>query len=416
MAAPTLFTLLSILCALLAVVAASADFYKVLDVDRSASDATIKKAYKKLSKKYHPDKNTTPEAKDKFVDVSRAYEVLSDSEKRAIYDRHGEEGLKQHEAGRNAPDPFNMFSNFFGGGHQEQSRKGPTMLTEFEVSLADMYSGNHVDFRIKKRILCDHCRGSGAASDRDIHTCGGCKGQGIKLVKQQVFPGMYAQTQVTCNECGGRGKVIKKLCPHCQGHKVMDHTAEYTLDVTPGMPEGHEVVFEGEGDESPEYDAGDIVLRVRSQRASGGFRRKESTLYWTETIGIKEALLGFERNVTHLDGHIVTLKRNGTTQPGQVQTVEGEGMPVFEGSGHGDLFVTYNVVLPTSLNDTLKQQLYEAFTGPTAETSPDEDERSQKGEPEEGPKEQEAEDSQEKSEELPKEEDEEKPEGGKDEL
>lgn len=121
---------------------------------------------------------------------------------------------------------------------------------------------------------------------------------------------MYAQTQVTyanlwlyslhqvdsgtafvfhrCNECAGRGKVIKKKCPHCQGQKVKDHIAEYVLDVTPGMPEGHEVVFEGEGDESPDWDAGDVVLRVRSGRTNGGFRRKESTLYWTETIGVDE--------------------------------------------------------------------------------------------------------------------------------
>ncbi|KAB5591899.1 DnaJ-related protein spj1 [Ceratobasidium theobromae] len=362
MASHSLFTLFAVFCALVAVVVAGTDYYKVLAVDRAANDATIKKAYKKLSKKYHPDKNTTPEAKDKFVEISRAYEVLSDSEKRAIYDRHGEEGLKQHESGRNAPDPFSMFSNFFGGGHQEQSRKGPAMLTEFEVSLADIYSGNHVGFRIKKRILCDHCRGSGAASDGDIHTCTGCNGQGIKLVKQQVFPGMYAQTQVTCNECAGRGKVIKKKCPHCQGQKVKDHIAEYVLDVTPGMPEGHEVVFEGEGDESPDWDAGDVVLRVRSGRTNGGFRRKESTLYWTETIGVDEALLGFERNITHLDGRIVTLKRTNVTQPGYVQTIEGEGMPIFEGTGHGDLFVTYNVVLPTSLTDDLrKTALSKAF-------------------------------------------------------
>ncbi|CAE6510106.1 unnamed protein product [Rhizoctonia solani] len=405
MALPTLFTLFSIFCALVAVVAASADYYKVLDVDRRANDATIKKAYKKLSKKYHPDKNPTPEAKDKFVDISRAYEVLSDSEKRAIYDRHGEEGLKQHEAGRNAPDPFSMFSNFFGGGHQEQSRKGPTMLTEFEVSLADMYSGNHVGFRIKKRILCDHCRGSGAASDGDIHTCGGCNGQGVKLVKQQVFPGMYAQTQVTCNECGGRGKVIKKLCPHCQGHKVVDHTAEYTLDVTPGMPEGHEVVFEGEADESPDYDAGDVVLRVRSGKTSGGFRRKESSLYWTETIGVDEALLGFERNITHLDGHIVTLKKNGTTQPGHVQIVESEGMPIFEGTGHGDLFVTYNVVLPVALGDELKQKLSKAFAS-RAGAGPEKDEKEEK-EQEETEKEKEQERT---------ENEEERPKGEKDEL
>ncbi|KAG9102988.1 DnaJ- protein scj1 [Ceratobasidium sp. 370] len=363
MAPPSLFILFTFLLALLALVAASADYYKILGVDRAASDATIKKAYKKLSKKYHPDKNKTPEAKDKFVEVARAYEVLSDSQKRAIYDRHGEAGLKQHEGGQNAPDPFSMFSSFFGGGHAEQSRKGPVMFTEFEVSLADMYSGNHAEFRIKKRILCDHCRGSGAASDGDIKTCTGCNGNGIKLVKQQVFPGMFAQTQVQCNECGGRGKVITKHCPHCGGHKVMDHTAEYILDIPPGMPEGHEVVFEGEGDESPDHDAGDVVLRVRSGRTKGGWRRKESTLYWTETIGVDEALLGFERNITHLDGHIVTLNRTGITQPGYVQTIEGEGMPIFEGTGHGDLYIQYNVVLPSSLNSDLKQKLSEAFAG-----------------------------------------------------
>ncbi|KAG8743654.1 DnaJ- protein scj1 [Ceratobasidium sp. 414] len=358
MAPPSLFVLLTFLLALLVVVAASTDYYKILGgnsllygcilrnlspwvVDRAASDATIKKAYKKLSKKYHPDKNKTPEAKDKFVEVARG-----------IYDRHGEEGLKQHEGGQNAPDPFSMFSSFFGGGHAEQSRKGPVMFTEFEVNLADM---------IKKRILCDHCRGSGAASDGDIKTCTGCNGNGVKLVKQQVFPGMFAQAQVQCNECGGRGKVITKHCPHCGGHKVMDHTAEYTLDIPPGMPEGHEVVFEGEGDESPDHDAGDVVLRVRSGKSKGGWRRKETTLYWTETIGVDEALLGFERNITHLDGHIVTLNRTGITQPGYVQTIEGEGMPIFEGTGHGDLYIQYNVVLPSSLNSDLKQKLSEAF-------------------------------------------------------
>jgi len=99
---------------------------------------------------------------------------------------------------------------------------------------------------------------------------------------------MFAQSQTTCNECGGRGKRIHKKCPHCQGNKVVDHTAHYTLEITPGMPEGHEVVFEGEGDESPDWEAGDVVLRVRSRRNKGGWRRKESSLYWRETIGVDE--------------------------------------------------------------------------------------------------------------------------------
>lgn len=144
-------------------------------------------------------------------------------------------------------------------------------------------------FMIKKRILCDHCRGTGAASSNDIHTCPGCNGAGVKIVRQQIFPGMVTQAQVTCNECGGRGQIIKRKCPHCGGNKVVDHTQHYTLEVPLGAPEGHEIVYEGEADESPDWEAGDVVLRLRSRREQGGWRRKESGLYWKETIGVEEA-------------------------------------------------------------------------------------------------------------------------------
>jgi DnaJ-related protein SCJ1 len=141
---------------------------------------------------------------------------------------------------------------------------------------------------IKKRVLCDHCRGSGAATDGDIHSCPECGGSGVRIVKQQIFPGMFAQSQVTCNKCGGRGRVIVRECPACAGQKVLDHTAQFTLDVPRGAPEGHEVVFEGEGDESPDWEPGEVVLRVRSRAEKGGLRRKESSLYWKETIGVDE--------------------------------------------------------------------------------------------------------------------------------
>ncbi|KAJ8502384.1 hypothetical protein ONZ45_g11818 [Pleurotus djamor] len=342
---------------------AAADLYKVLDVDRSASEQDIRKAYKRLSRKYHPDKNKSPGAEDKFVEIAHAYEVLSDSQKRQIYDRYGEEGLKAHEGGQQQANPFDMFSNFFGQ-RAEQTRRGPTSLTEFEVQLSDIYTGASIDFMIKKQILCDHCRGSGAASDGDIHTCTGCGGSGVKVVKQQIFPGMFAQSQVTCNECHGRGKIIKKICPHCGGSKVVDHTAHLTLEVEAGMPEGHEVVFEGEGDESPDWEAGDVVLRVRSRKEKGGWKRKESSLYWKETIGIDEALLGFDRNLTHLDGHTVRLLRQGVTQPGFVQKIEGEGLPIHQRhEAFGDLFVEYNVVLPIEISSQTKKKLLEAFHG-----------------------------------------------------
>lgn len=360
-----LFTLLVLFAC--AVLISAADLYKVLDLDKSASEHDIKKAYKRLSRKYHPDKNHEPDAESKFVEVAHAYEILSDPTKKQIYDRHGEEGLKAHEGGQHQyANPFDMFSQFFGGGFhaQEQVRRGPTSVSEFEVSLADIYKGASIDFMIKKRVLCDHCRGSGAATDGDIHSCPECGGSGVRIVKQQIFPGMFAQSQVTCNKCGGRGRIIVRECPACAGQKVLDHTAQFTLDVPRGAPEGHEVVFEGEGDESPDWEPGDVVLRVRSRAEKGGLRRKESSLYWKETIGVDEALLGFTRNFTHLDGHVVSLVRKGVTQPGFVQIIKGEGMPLYERPiSHGDLFVEYNVVLPTKLSQETRQSLAEAFYG-----------------------------------------------------
>ncbi|KAI0767904.1 DnaJ-domain-containing protein [Irpex lacteus] len=343
---------------LLSVLVNAADLYKALDLDRSASEKDIRAAYKRLSRKYHPDKNKEEGAEEKFVEIAHAYEVLSDETKRQIYDRYGEDGLKAHEGGQNPhQNPFDIFQNFFGhGGHPgQQVRRGPTSVSEMEVSLADMYTGGSIEFMVQKRILCDHCRGTGAASSNDIHTCPSCNGQGVKIVRQQIFPGMFSQAQVTCPDCGGRGKVIKKVCPHCKGHKTISHTQQYTLEIPKGMPEGQEVVYEGEADESPDWEAGDIVLRVKSRKETGGWRRKETGLYWKETIGVDEALLGFERNLTHLDGHIVHLKRNGVTQPGYVQVIEEEGMPVYGESRYGDLYVEYNVVLPQTLSPTVKR-------------------------------------------------------------
>ncbi|EAU85313.2 chaperone DnaJ [Coprinopsis cinerea okayama7 len=332
------------------VLTCAVDYYKVLDVHPSASDKDIRAAYKRLSKKWHPDKNKDPGAEERFP--TKFSRIL----------RHGEEGLKGHEGGQQhgGANPFDMFANFFGGHHQ-QARRGPSTVTEFEVSLADVFNGASIEFMVKKKILCDHCRGTGAASDGDIHTCTGCNGHGVKLVKQQIFPGMFAQTQVTCNDCGGRGKVIKKKCSHCQANKVLDETARYTLEVQPGMPEGHEVVFEGQADESPDWEPGDIVLRVRSKKEKGGFRRKESSLYWKETIGVDEALLGFKRNITHLDGRTLTLEREGVTQPGFVQVIKGEGMPIWNSVGRGDLYIEYNVVMPLELSAQQRRKLLEAF-------------------------------------------------------
>ncbi|GAA5830294.1 hypothetical protein JCM11251_001295 [Rhodosporidiobolus azoricus] len=353
---------LLVLFALCAVALAGTDYYRVLGVSRSADDRTLKKAYRKLSKQYHPDKNDSEEAKAKFLEVSRAYEVLTDEEKRKTYDRFGEEGLKQREGQGGGHDPFDVFRNAFGfGGGQQGQRRGQNMLAEIEVDLKAMYEGDSMKFSIGRKAVCEQCDGTGARSEKDIVTCPVCDGRGVRLVRHQLGPGMFQQVQMHCDRCGGRGKSIKHLCSTCKGHRIVDTNAELNLHIDRGMPEGEEVVFEGWADESPDYAAGDVIVRVKSRRSKGGFVRKESNLYWKEPISVSEALLGFKHSVKGLDGHDIILSRTGVTQPGFVDVVHGEGMPIYHLSGHGDLFVEYQVVLPPTLTSAQTAALEKVF-------------------------------------------------------
>jgi len=182
--------------------------------------------------------------------------------------------------------------------------------------------------------------------------------------KAQVFPGMYTNVQSTCPTCNGKGKIIARPCKHCQGAKLIQTTHRLTVDIPPGAPEGWEYVFEGEADESPDWEAGDVYVRVRSNEQLAhqeGWRRKENGLYRREVIGVDEALLGFEREITHLDGHKVSIKRPGTTQPNHVDVLAGEGMPPHGHWPHGDLFVEYSVVLPSAVSPKTRDALAEVF-------------------------------------------------------
>ncbi|KAK8844597.1 hypothetical protein IAR55_006444 [Kwoniella newhampshirensis] len=349
---------------------AAESLYSVLGVKRDASDADIKKAYRKLSKKYHPDINPDEAAHERFIEVAKAYEVLSETETRTIYDRHGEEGLKQHEAQKQGGGPQDMFARFFGQGGGQQEQRGPGLLTNLEVSLADMYTGRTVEFQIPRKIICTHCHGSGAETDRDIHECDRCGGRGITVQKHQVFPGMFTNVQMTCPHCGGKGKRITRHCHLCHGGKTIDTQHTLAVHIPAGAPEGFEEVFHGEADEGVDWEAGDVIVRVRSRKedVDGGWGRKESGLLGRVTLSVAEALLGFERNMTHLDGRQITIGRRGTTQPNEVEVIEGEGMPSYMDVPQGDLYIEYSVVFPAKVSESTQEKLRDilGYTPPTS--------------------------------------------------
>ncbi|KAF9310014.1 DnaJ- protein scj1 [Podila horticola] len=352
-----LLFLLALILGLATVALAGADYYKVLGLTRSASTKEIKKQYKVLSRKYHPDKNPGNKvAEEKFVEVAAAYEVLSDKDKKTVYDRYGEEGLKQQQGqGGGFHDPFDIFAQFFGGGarhqHGQHERRGPEMRMELEVTLEELYSGNSIEIEVSKQVICGHCGGSGAKSSDDVVTCSGCHGHGAKTVKHMLAPGMFQQFRQTCDECGGKGKMIRHKCPICSGTKVQRGSEQLTIVIEPGMADGATIVFDREADESPDLVPGDVIFDLRT-RPHSIFERRGDALYTYVTISLEQALLGFNLEIKHLDGKVVTLTRGAAVTPyGFVQTLKGQGMPIKGSRGDfGDLFVEYKVVFPEKLS------------------------------------------------------------------
>lgn len=366
------------------------DLYKILQLDKSCSDRDIKRAYRTLSKKYHPDKSSGDE--QKFLEVAEAYEALSDPTTRKIYDQYGHEGLANHQqrgGQQQHHNPFDLFSQFFGGGGGRQHqgvRRGPEMEVKLSVPLRDFYTGREIPFSLEKQQICDTCHGSGSA-DGVVETCNKCGGRGIVVQKHMLAPGMFQQIQTHCDSCGGQGKTIKKPCKTCGGHKVVRKPIDLVADIEPGMPKGHRLVFENEADEHPDHVAGNLNVIIaeleprlstdesdeaRLHRTDGTFfRRKGPDLYWKEVLSLREAWMGgWTRNLTHLDGHAVQLSRprGQVVQPGQVETVQGQGMPIWhEGhvhehedshETHGRLFVEYMVILPDQMESGMEKDFW----------------------------------------------------------
>ncbi|KAF3058684.1 DnaJ-related protein SCJ1 [Daldinia childiae] len=342
------------------------DFYKILGVDRQATDKQIKTAYRQLSKKYHPDKNPGDStAKDKFVEVAEAYEALIDPESRKIYDQYGHDGLKQRsQGGGHHHDPFDLFSRFFGGGghYQRGQPRGHDIEIKVGISLRDFYNGRDTEFQWRSSKFAR------SATGQDLKT---------------LAPGMFQQIQTTCDACGGRGKTIKHKCPVCGGNRVIRKPTTVSLKIERGAARDAKIIYENEADASPDWIAGDLVVTLTEKEPDFEndnpdhvdgtfFRRRGNDLFWREVLSLREAWMGeWSRNLTHLDGHVVRLsrKRGEIVQPGHVETVEGEGMPIWNEDGDsvyhqtqfGKLYVEYVVILPDQMESGMEKEFWSVF-------------------------------------------------------
>lgn len=328
------------------------DYYEILQVPRGANDAQIKRSYKKLALQYHPDKvkgtdDEKQHAAKLFTDINNAYQVLSDPEKRQIYDQYGEEGLKQQGGGGGQGGGRNIFDFFFGGGgfgqeQEEQVRKGHDVYADLFVTMKDLYVGKEF------KIMRDRAVIKPAPGTRKCN----CK---QKMVTRQLGPGMFQQ-------------YATQVCEDCPNVKLEREQESITVHVEPGMNDGQYISFFEEGEPLIDGEPGDLKFIVRTT-PDKTYERRGNDLITNVTITLIDALVGFTRDFIHLDGHIVKLSATGVTKPGDYHFIKNEGMPVQSNpSRKGNLYVYYNVAFPVSLTEdqklTVKDLFANNFPGP----------------------------------------------------
>ncbi|XP_033824391.1 dnaJ homolog subfamily A member 4 [Periophthalmus magnuspinnatus] len=322
-------------------------FYDLLGVTPSASPDEIKKAYRKLALKFHPDKN--PNEGERFKLISQAYEVLSDPKKRDLYDQGGEQAIKEGgmNAGQSPMDIFNMF--FGGGGRMQRERRGKNVVHQLSVSLEEMYNGSTRKLALQKNVICEKCEGYGGKKGA-LEKCSSCKGRGVQVKVQQIGPGMIQQIQSMCSDCQGQGEKFssKDRCKTCQGRKVERVKKILEVHIDKGMKDGQKITFHGEGDQEPGLEPGDVII-VLDQKDHPIYQRQGDDLITNMELKLVEALCGFRKTITTLDNRtlIINSAPGQVIKPNDIKCIQNEGMPIYKDPYEkGQLFVNFQIEFP----------------------------------------------------------------------
>ena len=321
------------------------DYYKLLGVNRDASTKEIKKAFRTLSLKYHPDRNPgDKKAHDLYIKINRAHEVLTDPEKKEIYDIYGEEGLNKE-----------------GNIQQRGKERGPNAKIDLYVELADLYNGLTRTIEFEKNVICKKCHGTGGKLGK-TKQCPVCNGRGVMMRTITMGIGMQMQMQQPCEKCHGKGIIFSEVCPHCHGNKIVREKKKIEITIEKGMENNQNLVFRGEAEQLPDRLPGDLIMVIKQKNHDFFKERRGNDLYAEMNLNLKEALFGYNKKIKHMDGREFYIESNKITQPNEERIITGEGMPVHKfPSQKGDLHIKFKVVLPKSLNKKEKELIREIF-------------------------------------------------------
>lgn len=368
---------------------ANRDYYEVLGLEKGASDDEIKKAFRKLAIKYHPDKNQgDAEAEGKFKEINEAYQVLSDPQKKAQYDQFGtaDPGAGFGSGGFGGFDFSDMggfgdiFDTFFGGGGSGRRRNGPTKGNDIEYTLnltfEEAIFGVEKEISITRSENCEKCNGSGAEPGTGVNTCTTCGGSGQVRVQKQTPLGSFVSTN-TCDKCGGKGKVIDAPCHTCHGKGNVRKNRKITVNIPAGVDTGNVMPLRGQGEHGQNGGSpGDLYIRIRVA-PSKTFTRKGNDIYVDTHISMANAALGTEIKVSTVDGDVKYTIPSGT-QSGTLFRLKGKGVPRVNSSGRGDQYVKVIVDIPKNLSEKAKEALL-AFMEATGEKPGEEHSKGKKG-------------------------------------
>ncbi|MCD6337723.1 MAG: molecular chaperone DnaJ [Candidatus Marinimicrobia bacterium] len=356
------------------------DYYDILGVSKTATQEELKKAYRKLAVKYHPDKNpNNKEAEGKFKEAAEAYSALSDPEKRQRYDQFGHDGLKQNGfgggggfsgQGMSMDDIFSQFGNifgdafggggfgsFFGGNAQHRNtNRGSDLRVNLRLSLEDIYSGAKKQIKIKRFESCSTCRGEGGTGK---HTCPVCHGTGNVRERVNSFFGQMISEKV-CYQCQGQGTIIDSPCQTCHGEGRVKQEASITIDIPAGVQDGNYMTLAGEGNAGKRRgEAGDLIV-IFKERSHAIYTRSGNDVIITCVITWPQAVLGDEIEVPTLSGK-VSFKLNPGTDNGKIYRLRGKGLPVLHGHRHGDQLIQIKIETPTQMDKVEKNLIKELY-------------------------------------------------------
>jgi len=363
------------------------DYYKILEINKSASQDEIKRSYKKLAVKWHPDKNKSSEATSMFKKISEAYTTLSDPEKRNIYDKYGKDGLKNNGMQFDPGNIFEMFNGMFGRNmfnenmhvkfnNNEQQINTNIEITE-QIHLKDVFTGKNINKQIDRTDVCNVCNGTGSDDGKD-HVCQTCKGACI-IKKQTINGPIISIQQMPCPTCHGKGMNLgEHACKKCSGNKVIIEHKNINIMMPAGCIENDHIIIENEGNIDPKTKKrGKIIINInilqdeqfiRKAMINNQIKIDDHNLLMKMNISLEESICGFKKSIQHVDGHKVLFDISDIIKNNDIYIIKNEGLPFKEKTKHGDLFVIFIVDYPTNISNEKKEKIWKILNDQPYET------------------------------------------------